>query len=501
MKQVHPFPFEDLQGLLRFGHGKLREASYLLLQIRDAAAAKRWLSHARISNAEKADAPPEHALQIAFSYAGLRAFGMSEATLADFSDEFIVGMAGHDNRSRRLGDIGNNAPKHWDWGYPNSLLPHVLLLLYAKTDGLADWREQIEDADFRAAFRLLQELPTLDQAGKEPFGFADGISQPAIDWAREQSVATHDRDGYSNLLAIGEVVLGYPNEYGQYTVRPLIDPLTDPLAATYLPEAEDQPQHRDFARNGSYLVLRQLAQDVPGFWQFVDQAAGADPEQREQLAAAMVGRQRDGWPLEAPTAKRIPGIAHDDRRNHFNYLGDPWGYACPIGAHVRRANPRTGDMPSSSQCWFARFAKLLGFGTTRPDEDLIASTRFHRLLRRGRAYGLSLVPEDAIKPNAPQAERGLHFICLVANINRQFEFVQNAWLSGSKFSGLQNQRDPLLAHREPLPTGVATDRFQRPDPAGPPQEYAGLPQFISVRGGAYFFMPGLSALRYLAALP
>jgi Dyp-type peroxidase family len=501
MTKINPFPFEDLQGLFRFGHGKLSEASYLLLQIQDVAAAKRWLSRARVTSAEKTDALPEHALQIAFSYAGLRAMGMSEATLEDFSDEFIVGMAGDSSRSRRLGDVGSNAPEYWSWGHASAPQPHLLLMLYAKPNGLAEWRGQIEDADFRTAFLLLQELPTFDQSGKEPFGFADGISQPDIDWAREQSVDPHDRDSYSNLLAIGEVVLGYPNEYGQYTVRPLLDPASDPLAAAHLPAAEDQPHRKDFARNGSYLVLRQLGQDVSGFWQYVDQAAASDPAQREQLAAAMVGRQRDGSPLEAATAKRIPGIEHADRGNHFNYVDDPWGYACPIGAHIRRANPRTGDMPSTSKCWFARFAKMLGFGTTRPDEDLIASTRFHRLLRRGRSYGLPLAAEDAVKPNATQAERGLHFICLVANINRQFEFVQNAWITSSKFAGLQHQRDPLLAHRQPLLSDTANDQFHRPDPAGPPQKYVGLPQFISVRGGAYFFMPGLRALRYLAALP
>lgn len=500
MTPGHDFPFDDLQGLLRFGHGKLNEACFLLLQIENPSAAKRWMAAAPVTSALKTE-PPVKALQIAFSYAGLRALGMAATVLEDFSDEFIVGMAGDASRSRRLGDIGPNSPEHWEWGQANSSLPHALFMLYAKAGGLASWRSQLETVDFRAGFSVLQELPTLDQGGKEPFGFADGISQPTIDWEREQSVDPHERDGYSNGLAIGEVVLGYPNEYGQYTVRPLLDPAADSLAAKYLPDAEDQPQRKDFARNGSYLVLRQLSQDVPGFWRFVDRASAGDPVQREELAAAMVGRRRDGTPLEAPTAKRIPGIAHDDRRNHFNYVDDPDGYACPIGAHVRRANPRTGDMPSTSRCIFARLAKILGFGLVRPDEDLIASTRFHRLLRRGRAYGPALAPEDALSANAAPAERGLQFICLVANINRQFEFVQNAWMTSSKFAGLQQQRDPLLAQRQPMLAGTASDDFHRPDPAGPAQKYVGLPQFVTVRGGAYFFMPGLSALRYLAALP
>jgi deferrochelatase/peroxidase EfeB len=302
------------------------------------------------------------------------------------------------------------------------------------------------------------------------------------------------------LLAVGEVVLGYPNEYKQYTVRPLIDPKTDPLAAD-LPNAEDEPKFKDFARNGSYLVLRQLDQDVPGFWRFVDKATDSDPEKREQLAAAMVGRQRDGSPLVPESFEDVPGIPSDDHLNHFTYQGDPGGNQCPIGAHIRRSNPRTGDLPSGSSCIFSRLIKILGFGLTRPDEDLVASSRFHRLLRRGRGYGPVLAPEDAVKPNAPKAERGLQFICLVANISRQFEFVQNAWSMSSKFGGVQQERDPLLGHREPLMSGASTDQFNRPDTTGPVQKTSHLPQFITVRGGGYFFMPGLSALKYIAAIP
>jgi len=502
MTPEQDFPFDDLQGLLRFGHGKLSQACFLLLNIKDVASAKRWLANTPITSAATVEVPSTTALQIALSASGLVRLGFSASAIEDFSDEFIIGMAGDPSRSRRLGDVGKNAPENWAWGKHGGDLPHLLLLIYAKPGGLQTWREQIQTPDFYTAFTVLKDLATEDLAGKEPFGFTDGISQPRIDWARQQAVDSHKRDRYSNLLAVGEVVLGYPNEYGQYTVRPLLDPATD-KAAQLLPDAEDEPKLKDFARNGCYLVLRQLEQDVRGFWNFVEQAGGTSPEQREQLAAAMVGRQRDGSPLVAPAEAEIEGIGHDDRLNHFNYDNDPIGQICPIGAHVRRANPRTGDLPPTSGCFFHRIGKILGFGLKRPDEDLIASTRFHRLLRRGRAFGPWLEPDDAIKagPISDKAERGLHFICLVANINRQFEFVQNAWMMSSKFAGLQQQRDPLLAGREPLLDGMATDEFHRPDAEGPPQKTAGLPQFITVRGGAYFFMPGISALRYLAALP
>lgn len=500
MKKSSDFQFDDLQGLLRFGYGKLTDTCFLLLNVADADAAKQWLISAPVNSAAFSDPPPRTALQIAFSVAGLRALGVGDDIIDNFSDEFIAGMTGDESRSRRLGDIGDNEPKRWIWGGNDNQLPHILLLLYAEKNGIQEWRKKIEDKLFSTAFKLLRQLPTQDIGNREPFGFVDNISQPNIDWKREQTTDMHRRDRYSNRLAIGEVVLGYPNEYGQYTARPLIDPNKDPLAKS-LPNAEGQPALKDFARNGSFLVLRQLSQDVPGFWRFLDKEAGSVPEQREQLAAAMVGRQRDGTPLVPLVDEDISGIPAGDRRNHFNFVSDPSGTRCPIGAHIRRSNPRTGDLPPGGKGFFCRLIKILGFGLERPNDDLVSSSRFHRLLRRGRTYGPWLAPEDAVKQDAPEAERGLHFICLVANISRQFEFVQNAWIMNSKFAGLDQERDPLLAHREPLLSGVDTDQFHRPDQDGTRRKTCRLPQFITIRGGAYFFMPGLSTLRYIAALP
>lgn len=509
MNKNNEFEFDDVQGLVRYGYGNLTDTCFLLLKIKNAPAAKAWLHTAPVNNAVKADLSPKTALHIAFTYEGLRRLDVVSvikgyADLNRFSDEFIVGMSGDAGRSRRIGDVGNDAPEYWDWGGAQASIPHLLVLLYAdpKYQTVTEWRKTVEGENFNTAFDVLQTLPTLDIGDREPFGFLDGISQPKIDWQQEQSTDPHKRFGYSNALAVGEVVLGYRNEYQQYTARPLIDPAQDPVAAATLPNAEEQPTLKDFARNGTYLVLRQLSQNVPGFWRFVDQASGSDPEKREQLAAAMVGRRRDdGTPLAPLNEDEIPGVKPGDPLNHFNYQTDPLGQHCPYGAHIRRANPRTGDMPGIvSGCW-SWLVKTLGFGLSRPEEDLIASTRYHRLLRRGRGYGPRLEPEDAIPAGAQDAPRGLQFVCLVANIQRQFEFVQNAWLVGSKFAGLQQERDPLLSHRLPLLNGAATDQFHQPDPAGPLRKTYGLQQFITVRGGAYFFMPGLRALQYIASVP
>lgn len=492
--------FEDMQGLLRFGYGKLTESCFLLLNVVDQASAKNWLAHAPVTNADELSSPPQSVLQIAFSACGLQALGLDQQAIEGFSDEFISGMSGNESRSRRLGDVEGNAPKEWKWGSDPKNVPHILLLMYATKGGLAAWRHKVEANGFSSAFHIDRELPTSYIGNIEPFGFVDGVSQPKLDWRMQQTTDRHKRDAYSNALAVGEVVLGYPNEYRQYTARPLLDPNKDSRASV-LPDAGDQPHLKDFARNGSYLVLRQLDQDVPKFWQFLNTAVSSDPEKREQLASAMVGRQRDGTPLMPLSENGIAGISAEDKLNHFLYASDPAGNVCPVGAHIRRANPRTGDMPVSEKCLFSRFLRILGFGNKRPDDDLIASARYHRLLRRGRTYGPLLKPEDAVKKDAPKAPRGLQFICLVANISRQFEFVQNAWMVNSKFAGLQSEQDPLLGVRQPLSDGSPTDRFHRPDARGPARTIQDMKQFITVLGGAYFFMPGLKALSYLASLP
>jgi deferrochelatase/peroxidase EfeB len=160
---------------------------------------------------------------------------------------------------------------------------------------------------------------------------------------------------------------------------------------------------------------------------------------------------------------------------------------------VRRANPRNGDMPGGRQSLLAQAICLLGFSAGDDLRyDVIASSRFHRILRRGREYGQALTPQQAaadVPPDVSEVPTGLHFICLNANIARQFEFVQNAWLTSAKFDGLVDEADPLLGNREPFPAGQATDGFGR---------LSEVPRFVTVRGGAYFFMPGVRALRFIA---
>ena len=174
---------------------------------------------------------------------------------------------------------------------------------------------------------------------------------------------------------------------------------------------------------------------------------------------------------------------------------------CPFGAHIRRANPRNADLPGGAGGLLLCLIRIFGFRRQGICTDLVASTCFYCILRRGREYGPGLSLEDALRPDrADGAERGLHFICLNANISRQFEFVQNAWIMGTKFNGLTGESDPLLGNREPIPGCPLTNGFSIPRENTLPRRITGIPQFVTVRGGAYFFLPSLRALRYLASL-
>jgi Dyp-type peroxidase family len=227
-------------------------------------------------------------------------------------------------------------------------------------------------------------------------------------------------------------------------------------------------------------VLRQLRQDVAGFWRYVDRESrradgSSDPQARLWLASKLVGR----WPSGAPLAT---SPAHDDPRlaewNDFGYgLTDRHGLSCPLGAHVRRANPRDSLDPEP--------------GTDRSVEI----NRRHRILRRGRKYGAGLTIDSVFNPDQAddETERGLHFIGLCANLQRQFEFIQHTWINNPKFDGLYDDVDPLVGTR---PTGGCFTIQAQPIR----RRLRDLPQFVTVRGGGYFFLPGIRALRYLASL-
>jgi Dyp-type peroxidase family len=362
-----------------------------------------------------------------------------------------------------------------------------MVMFFAVPGSLDGFMQSSTGEAWREAFEVVSELDTSDLQGREPFGFTDGISQPELDWSMRRAPG-REQTAYGNLVALGEFLLGYRNEYNKYTDRPVLD--ADGTNAD-LPAAQDAPEKKDLGRNGTYLVLRHLQQDVRGFWHYVEQEARKNALPSESLATAFVGRARNGDPLVPSTDT-----------NTFTYDADPTGKLCPFGAHVRRSNPRNADSsPPPPLTPLARILSALGLRQGAFRDDLVSSTRFHRILRRGREYGPGLSPAQALAPAPPNdPERGLRFICLNANISRQFEFLQNAWLMNSTFNGMSGESDPLLGNRETPPGCPATADFSIPQENGMDRRISGLPQFVTVRGGAYFFLPGLRALRYLTGV-
>jgi Dyp-type peroxidase family len=488
--------YADVQGLVRFGYGRMTRASYALVRVKDAAAAKTWLRSAPVTSAVALKSPPTTALNIAFTAPGLRALGISESVIAGFSYEFRGGMT-EESRSRQLGDLGNNAPSNWAWGSCGRE-PHAVIMFFSEPDQFDLFVQSTKGNAWSDAFEDdVTWLGTSNLDGDEPFGFADGISQPQIDWEQQRQTPSAQLE-YTNIGALGEFLLGYRNEYGKITDRPLLEP---DAASAVLLDADDAPDKKDLGRNGTYLVMRQLEQDVRKFWQFLYQQAGRNLAEASQLGAKMVGRTQEGDPLVPIEEQPIPGMDSGSvEQNQFTYQSDPAGARCPFGAHIRRANPRNSDFPGRRLNTLRKLIIMLGFGRKGFYDDLTSSVRFHRILRRGREYGSELSPEQALQPAPPnEAPRGLHFLCLNANISRQFEFLQNAWIASTKFSGLTGESDPLLGNRQSLPGCPVTGNFTMPGSSSLPRRVSGLPQFVTVRGGAYFFLPSLRALRYFAA--
>jgi Dyp-type peroxidase family len=451
--------FDDIQGLVARGYGRLPHAAYLLARIADRAGAGRLLDRLATSVVTTAaESRPAQAVNVAFTSSGLRALTGSDRLPEGFAEPFLTGMA-TPYRSRLLGDVGDNDPGRWRWGGPHSdRVDAVALLFAADADRLAELRGAVVADAAAAGVSTFRTLTAAELTEREPFGFRDGLSQPVL------AGLPSDRRG--DVVRDGEFVLGYVNEYGQRTERPLLPPAADP--ERLLPPDADGSGFSDLGRNGSYLVFRQLQQDVRGFEDYLARAAtvaggAVDEALRDRLAAKLVGRWRDsGAPLTLAPDRDDPDFA---AVNDFGYHAlDADGIRCPVGAHIRRANPRDSLPPEPG---------------TKASRDV---NHRHRVLRRGRAYG-----------GRDDVERGLYFQCLNTNIARQYEFVQHSWVNDPRFAGLIGVEDPIVGPRVDGPA-----RFDVP--AAPVRErFDGLPQFVTVRGGAYFFLPGIRALRFLAA--
>lgn len=472
--------FDDIQAYILTGYGHQKFSCFFFYEITDAARARSWLgglvprvSHAR--KREPGEKKPETSVNIAFSAGGLAELGLDAASLDSFPYEFSGG-SGYSapanpmalpQSSELLEDWDESAPEHWHFGGPNTPPVHMVLMLFGTTVAVLEEHIREMAAGEHNGLRTVYQQHSNRIGDREAFGFHDGIAQPGI----EGSYIANEPGETS--VKPGEFILGYINEYGTVAPGPAVSAVQDPLNILSPLDSGG----KDLGKNGSYLAIRKLKQKVDAFWEFcADKTRDADgsenPEKKTWLASKMVGRWPSGAPMALTSDKDDPALGADPKRNNdFLYSGDPEGLKCPMGSHLRRGNPRD-DL--------------------RPDDPETSSrvTARHRIIRRGRPYN-----------DAGGAEKGLMFMAVNADIQRQFEFVMQTWINSPKFGDLYDNKDPILARPQlldPAPNGPATSVMVIPcKPVR--QRVSGMRRFVEVRGGGYFFLPGLRALRFLSS--
>lgn len=416
---------------------------YEFLSFDDPAGGRAWLSElidvvGSAASVGETIETTDRWVTLGFTWNGLRALGVPEDSLASFPEEFRQGMAA---RADILGDIGRNHPSNWVGGLAGDDL-HAIAILFARDDSEHARATKAHD-HLVARCEGVRRLSYLDLNATPPFnyahdhfGFRDRLSQPVIEGSGEEPTP-----GSGAPLKAGEFILGYPDELG-----PVVN----------------LPQPDALSRNGTYAAYRRLQEHVALFREYIRSNAGT-PDEEELLAAKFMGRWRSGAPLVLAPERDDPELgANPMRNNDFAYRDmDPHGYACPLGAHARRLNPR----------------------------DTAPNMNRRRMIRRGATYGPALpegAPDDGV-------DRGIAAFIICASLIRQFEFAQNVWINDRTFHELGNEHDPIC--------GMQDGTMEFKIPKRPIRRVLkGLPAFTTLTGGAYFFLPGIKAMRYLANL-
>jgi deferrochelatase/peroxidase EfeB len=486
----------QVQSLLFGGMGKLADAACLVLRLpEDVTRARTWLADIEGEISYGDEVPTTCARILSFTASGLSKLALPQRLLNEFPIAFRQGMSEPHRARNILRDTGDDRPEGWWWGYGDKSIDAALLVYVDPSPDQAKLNAEIAHQLSRLqrfggaeVHRIvLKTVPSGPVT--EAFGFVDGVSQPIIRGTRRWL----KRTDAIHVVEPGEFILGYPDNRGYFPTTPTVQSSDDPenmlpvvcsiRPAMDYPSFERTSANRthDLGANGSFLVIRQLEQDVEAFNAFVTHAVGeikghqgapaglSQAQLEEWVAAKLVGRWRDGTSLVRNPHHPGTGWDHTQHRDADNgfLLGkeDPAGTSCPFGAHIRRTNPRDSFTPGSQ-------AQL----------DI---TNRHRILRVGRQYG-------PMSSGSTAGERpGLLFMCFNADIERQFEFIQQTWVMARLFHGLDGEVDSILGR------GHKGGRLTIPTPAGP-LTVEGMQSFVTLRGGGYFFMPGRATIRYLA---
>jgi deferrochelatase/peroxidase EfeB len=477
---------DDIQGLILRGY-RMPMVRHFLLEVRVPAAARRALK--RLVSGDETDAPqittaqnwhvgfepgpgdnpaeaprckPDYCLNVGITWAGLVALEVKDRVPDLSFKSFGAFTAGAAERAALVGDTGASGPENWVGGFGTGN-DHLLVTLHAMTpeamttyserlSALFDDGDAFEELSHHDGMALTEvQDGKLVPTTKVHFGYTDGISMTTV--------------------------RGGPERYKPDHQQPC-----EPWLFVLLDEAENYfvPEPRELGLNGSFAVFKVIRTDVVGFENFLQSKKNQiDPE---LLAAKICGRWRNGVPLAlSPDTDRPPGGISPEELNNFEYVnadgsGDPKGVRCPVGAHIRRINPR--GQPVAGQ------------GHTG------GSNNTHRLTRRGMPYG------PVYDPTQPYdgIERGLLGYFINSNIENQYEFVLSQWVNDSEFAGAvrldPKSKDPLIGTQDPVES-----IFVIPQPDGaPPIKITGLSSFIATQAAAYCFLPSITAIKFISGL-
>ncbi|KAK0199615.1 fungal peroxidase [Desarmillaria ectypa] len=434
----------DIQADILVGMKKKKEL-FFFFGIQNATDFKRKLAtdiHPLITSTTQildVTTQPLTAVNLAFSHSGLAALGIND----NLGDLFYT--IGQEADSAAIGDPGTG---RWVQSFAGTSVHGVFLLASDTLDNVDETLSELSSilGDSIAELHRIQgESRPGSEEGHEHFGFMDGISQPAVKGFTQSPLP--------GQLAVnaGEILLA---EDGDFTPRP------------------------SWAKDGSFLVFRQMEQLVPEFNKFlldnpISEPGVLTPEEGSALLGARIlGRWKSGAPVDLAPLFDNPTLAADPmQNNNFTYHHDGEIFTnqtrCPFAAHTRK---------------------------TRPRGDFFVEETAHHIIRAGIPYGPEVTDDEAASnTTSASLERGLAFVAYQSDINNGFRFLQQVWVNNANFLLFGTGVDPVIGSAGTNPSSRSR-QITGLDPKNPGRAITLKNDFVVSRGGEYFFSPSISAI-------
>ena len=366
----------DLQGdILRAYGNAYAHTAYVFFRVDDAGAGRAWLRGLlpRVTTAEPWSAgKPQTTLNLAVTAAGLQRARRARRR----ARHLLARVPRRDGRARAR-RWATPARATRPTGSPScTARPHVLATVNALDDGALGARDHAP-AQRRRERRRRRCRPTSSTPSCCP-ARASTSATPTASPSRRSPASTTRPTGASAAAS------PRPRAPGARWRPASSSSATRTRTRASIPSARLPSAPADpFGRTGTYMVWRKLHQDVALFRHVLREAAALYRDgDHEKLAAKVVGRWPNGTPLVISPDAPIPDFDAQGRRAPTTSATPPTiadGRRCPLGAHIRRTNPRDA----------------LGF-------DGLLSFR-HRIIRRGMPYGRAAARRgDRGRPRRPR---------------------------------------------------------------------------------------------------